>query len=238
MDKLDLSSNDLAAVTAVIPARLESSRIKHKVLQEIPSSQGPISLIENKIKQARSVFENVIVSCGESKISSIAEKSGATGSWRAQKFIEEKYAVSTAESVRETIKGVGTDYVAWCPPVVPFHDKKVLKAAYLKFLRLSKTFDSLATAFFDKSYYWYKREPINYRADHQHVQSQLLDPVARMSNGIYIAPTSVMRERGYFLGARPFLMPVSQIEALDIDDDADLLICRAVAQVLAETDRG
>ena len=73
MGKLDLSSNDLAAVTAVIPARLESSRIKHKVLQEIPSSQGPISLLENKIKQARSIFENVIVSCSGSR-SSIAEE--------------------------------------------------------------------------------------------------------------------------------------------------------------------
>lgn len=217
-------------ITAVVPARINSTRIHRKVLQKIDTEYGNISLLELKLRELKKIFDKIIVSCGENEVVDIALSLKVSISYREENFIKSGYTVSTQESIREVIKDVKTDHTAWCPPVVPFHNADVFQNAVHKYFELDASYDSLATVSEDKGYYWFEGSPVNYYCDYRHVQSQLLKPLKKISNGIYISKTENIRRLGYFLGEQPFLLPVNKIQCLDIDDIDDLYIAKAIAR--------
>lgn len=212
-------------ITAVTPVRLGSTRVKQKVLLPLRISGVEQSLLVHKLQNLKRIFSNVIVSCGEEEIAEIAFKNGCTVSWRERRFIEPEYKVTTRESITEVVKDVTTEFTAWCPVVVPYHSSETYLSSVRTFENLdANIYDSLATVHSRKSYTWYQQKPLNYFPDERHVQSQLLEPVTHITNGLYLTKTNTIRNRGYFLGSRVYLHEVSFQESIDIDtlDDYNL----------------
>jgi CMP-N-acetylneuraminic acid synthetase len=85
-----------------------------------------------------------------------------------------------------------------------------------------------------KSYFWWKGRPLNYFADKRHVQSQLLDPLHRIANGLYLGKTKELRKAGYFLVEPIKIFEVNEIQAIDIDTVEDLYLAKIVAKSIYE----
>ena len=72
-------------------------------------------------------------------------------------------------------------------------------------------------------YYWFQSNPLNYFPDCRHVQSQQLDPLYKVTNGLYISSLDSMQYRGYVLGKNPYKFIVPWDAGIDIDTKEDLL---------------
>jgi len=211
-------------ITAVIPVRLGSTRIKKKVLLPFRYKEKNVSLLELKILQLQEVIatKNIIVSCGESQLADIALSLGCEVSWRDEKFITSNYTATTEETVREVIKDVKTRFTAWTTAVSPLHSGKIFEECFRFFLEeLPDCYDSLVTVCEQQHYFWYNNTPINYFPDQRHVQSQMLSPVKKVTNGLYLSSTELMNKVGYFLGPNPFLYSVPNQCGIDIDTEFD-----------------
>lgn len=211
-------------ITAVIPVRLGSTRIKHKVLLPFNYNGKTVSLLELKILQLKEVLnpENILVSCGESALAEIALAHNCKVSWRDEKFITSNYQTSTEETIREVIKDVKTKHTAWATAVSPLHSGDIFSKSFDFYLnKMPSKYDSLLTICEQYHYFWFKNNPVNYFPDNRHVQSQLLSPLKKVTNGLYLCPTLLMRKAGYFLGSNPYLFSVPDKCGIDIDTEFD-----------------
>lgn len=207
-------------ITAVIPVRLGSTRIKDKVLLPFNYKGKKVTLLDLKILQLKESLnsENIIISCGEKKLSDIAESHNCQVSWRENKYIEPNYKVSTEELIREAIKDVKTKYIAWSPVVSPLHSGEIFNECFDFFLNtMESKYNSLVTVSDNYHYFWYGDKPVNYSPDKNHVQSQLLRPLKKVTNGLYLTSYENMYKAGYFLGDKPFLYSVPEQCSIDID---------------------
>jgi CMP-N-acetylneuraminic acid synthetase len=229
-------SDLLSELTFVIPARINSSRVPRKVLQKLEMPNGDkITLLDLKIKNLLKLTgpQNIILSTGEDELIEIGNNYGILISRRSEEFFKAGYQTSTRQSINEVIKDVKTKYTAWTPPVVPFHDSKCIRLALNYYCNncnpASNT--SLATIVNEKAYYWYKNVPLNYSPGINHVQSQLLEPLQKITNGLYLAKTEDMRSSGYFLTKDIVLYEVDSINGVDIDNMYDLITAQQLSKI-------
>lgn len=214
-------------LTAVIPARLASSRVEKKVFQEIAPHQ---TLLDRKINQLRKLLpkDRVIVNTESHLIAEYAEKSGAQVMWR-DPFYADGHRATFSELIVHVVEGLHSEHVAWTPFVVPFFDENEFREsfnAYYKNVVLGE-YDSLVSVVPIKEYLWSKDGPLNYEANERHTISQELPDWFRVTNGNYMAPKERMLEWKYILGQRVFLDVRADSCGVDIDTLHDLNVARA-----------
>lgn len=218
--------NDIKEVikntTFVIPVRLGSSRIKHKVLLPFPEEKN--NLVRNKIKQLLKITskDKILLSCGEQPLKDIAKEFDINISNRDGHFIKDHDA-GTRESIEEVIKDVKSEYTAWVTVVTPLHDEIVIYKSLESYMPHIEEYDSMTTTVRIFEYLWQDGKPLNYFADERHVDSQDLPNLQKISNGIYFAKTETMKETGYFLGHTPKIIEIPKICSIDIDNMEDYL---------------
>ena len=118
-------------LSAVIPARLGSSRIIEKVFQTI---DGKETLLSRKIKQLRKILphEKVIVNTESEKIAEHALENGANVHWR-DPYFSEGHKASFSELIMHVISQIKSEHIAWTPFVVPFFDENEFRSAFKKY---------------------------------------------------------------------------------------------------------
>jgi CMP-N-acetylneuraminic acid synthetase len=245
MDLLDIHTmklnNLLSELTFVIPARVNSSRIPKKVLQKLEMPNGDkITLLDLKIQNLLKLTEpqKIILSSGEDELIDIGNNYGIMISRRSEEFFKAGYQTTTRQSINEVIKDVKTKYTAWTPPVVPFHDSKCIRLALNYYCNNCNPASnaSLTTIVHEKAYYWYKNLPLNYSPDENHVQSQYLEPLQKITNGLYLAKTEDMRLCGYYLTKDVVLYEVDIINGVDIDNMHDLVMAQQLSKMFYTND--
>ena len=90
----------------------------------------------------------------------------------------------------------------------------------------SSEYDSLVSVNLLKEYFWDDKEAMNYSATKEHTISQELPNIYRVTNGLYMAPKSLMLDKEYLLGSNPYKSCVSKIAGIDIDEYEDYEIAR------------
>jgi len=91
-------------------------------------------------------------------------------------------------------------------------------------------FDSFFTINNVKEYFWSDRaNPINFCPEVL-PNSQDLDPMLMETHGLYGVTVEALVKGKKRVGSNPFLYPVNKIEALDVDDNEDLEIVRAIIE--------
>jgi CMP-N-acetylneuraminic acid synthetase len=95
---------------AVIPARLGSSRVNRKVLQEITPG---ISLLKNKIDQLSKVLprENIIVNTEAREIAQHAEKEGVNIHFR-DPYYADAHKASWSELILHVVSPIRAKHIA------------------------------------------------------------------------------------------------------------------------------
>ena len=214
----------MSSITAVVPVRAGSRRVKNKNIRPFMGS----TLLEIKIDQLKEITEidDIIVTTDSPEMLKIAEKKGVTGKRRPIEYCDEK-----SRTFNEVVRYVAeneavTDVVMWAPCVCPLVGSDRIREAIIKYKNVveeQKIFDSVVSAVLIKEYLFDGKKPVNFSAEH-HVPSQYLPNWYRIINGFYIAPRKLMIERSYLYGVNPFLFEIDKSEAVDIDDEFDFSI--------------
>ncbi len=91
--------------------------------------------------------------------------------------------------------------------------------------------DSAMTVLRQQDFGWFEGKPINY--DPSSVpRTQDLEPVLIETTGLYVYERDLITEHNRRTGDRPFLIEVSRVEAVDINEPIDFEIAEAVYQWL------
>ena len=216
-------------VTAVIPVRAGSRRLKNKNL--LPFGEG-LNLLTYKIEQLKQVKEisKIVVSSDSDEMLGMAIAHGASAHKRADEYCDETTR-SFGEVVRHIAENVDGDHIMWATCTCPLLKIETYsKAIYSYFYALDSGNDSLITFEAVKRFIWDETGPINYELGLKHVPSQELPDILFPTFGITIAPRDKMIEWSYFHGTNPYRFITSKVECTDIDDELDLAVARAWAQ--------
>lgn len=220
-------------LVAVIPARLGSSRVERKVLQEIYPS---VTLLDNKIMQLKAVLpaEQIVVSTEAAVIAEVAERQGVRVSWR-EPYFAEGHKASFSDVICHVVDSIDAEHIAWTPCVVPFFDEENYRLAFKSYdlnIVQGATFDSLVSVVEVRDYFWDDSGPLNYKASFEHTISQHLPCWYKVTNGNYMAPRSLMMDKRYLLGDKVFLDKRPSVCAVDIDTTWDLRFARVMGEIL------
>ena len=218
---------DLSDIAVVIPVRMHSSRIERKVMLSLKDEEGKeYNLLEWKLNQLIKVLSpsQIFISTESEIFKNIAISYGCNVLSRSEYLTKQNYVATTREQVEGVIKDVKFKHIAWITAVVPLMQPKEYLESFIQYkknVESKSEYDSLVTVNLLKEYFWDDNGPINYEANENHPASQLLPNMYRVTNGLYMAPKSVMMNRGYFLGANPYKQIVSKISGIDIDEYED-----------------
>ena len=131
--------------------------------------------------------------------------------------------------IESFVRAVDADVYVLCHVTAPFLKKESLENA----VRQMQTgdYDSAFTAEMMQDYCWYDGKPVNYELTNI-VQTQNLKPVCVEKGEVFIFRKEVFTKYHRRIGLKPFIQPVSEIEAIDIDTPEDFEFASIVAQTL------
>ena len=218
-------------LTALIPARLGSSRIERKVLQDITPG---VSLLKNKIDQLAKVLpkENIIVNTESREIAKHVEGEGVNIHFR-DPYYADGHKASWSELIVHLVSPINTEHIAWTPCVCPFFDETEFIESFDNYeqMVINGKYDSLISVTSLRSYIWNNTEALNYSPNRNCPMSQGLPAWYEVTNGNYMASKKVMLRNAYVLGDKPFVDVRSQKCKIDIDTPTDLMLARAFSQI-------
>lgn len=97
------------------------------------------------------------------------------------------------------------------------------------FLYGSQEYDSVFTALYEHSFYWFGGTPINYRPCIL-PRSQDMEPVIEETTGLYGITRLSLEKYRCRIGAKPYMYKVNKFEAVDINTEDDLKLAEFVGK--------
>lgn len=212
-------------ITAIIPVRAGSTRLKNKNVAPFAGT----NLLINKINQLKQVPEitQIVVSSDSDMMLEMAKLAGADVHKRAIEYCDEK-TKTFGEVVRHIAESVEGETILWATCTSPLVFPKTYRDAIAAYYHaLDAGYDSLMSVESFKRYVWTEEGPLNYELGIKHVPSQQLPTMYFVTDGILMAPRVKMIEWSYFHGRNPYKFIVDKRTACDIDDGLDLACARA-----------
>ncbi len=209
-------------ITAVIPIRLGSQRVKNKNLKPF----GDTNLLELKIDNLQRVegIHEIIVNTDSEQAIEIAKAKGVSFHRR------EDYYASSQCTNSEFLQHLGlvteTDIFAYCPCTTPFIKPSTIQEAIDAFL-LSTEHDCLATVSLVKEFLWLDGNPINYERDKQ-PNSQNLPNIYALNFGLNLIKRQDLIQYKNIVGMKPMFTITDEIEGLDIDTPLDFFVAEQI----------
>ena len=225
----------MSAITAIIPVREGSRRLKDKNILPF----GDSNLLIHKIRQLKKVegISEIIVSSDSQIMLEMAQSEGVDIHKRKKEFADER-TKSFSELIGHLASDVGNkEHILYVPCVCPLCDEKDLANAievYRHKVIECGEFDSVISVRKFKEYLWDSVKPINYRTGIHHTPSQNLPEYSVVVNGFYIASREDMKKWKYFFGTRPYRVYLDLIHAIDIDTEFDYICAKAGYAYLQE----
>lgn len=220
-----LYSRERGGVTAVIPVRAGSRRLKNKNIAPFAGT----NLLLNKIEQLKKVKEidRIVVTSDSDLMLQMAADAGVFIHKRAPEFCDES-TKSFGEVVRHVAESVEGEHILWATCTSPLVFPTIYSQAIQKYWQVLKEgYDSLASFEKIKRYLWNEKGPLNYKLGLEHVPSQQLPDLYIVTDGILLAPRKKMIEWSYFHGKNPYKFIVDKRTSVDVDDGLDLAVARA-----------
>ena len=108
-------------------------------------------------------------------------------------------------------------------------------APFIKSSSIKKGLEAVLSGDFDSSFavkklqdfLWKDGRPFNYELDNI-PRTQDLPPLFEETSGFYIYKSNIIRNLNRRIGQKPFLVEVSEIESIDIDEPEDFKIADAI----------
>ena len=138
----------------------------------------------------------------------------------------------TNEMVKNMLKFVDADIILWAHPTNPFINYEIYEKAIRLFKKSSKKFDSLFSATVIKNHFWnHKKKPINHKPfSKKHVVASKLPAIFSQNGGIFIRFKKDMIKDGRFVGNKPYIFQMNEIEGWDLDHPWQLEVAKTLVK--------
>ncbi len=215
-------------VTAVIPIRKGSERVKDKNLKLF----GNNSLLEYKIDNLLKVknIDEIIVNTDSEIAIEIAIAKGVSFHRREDYYASSK--CTNSEFLEHLGKVTETDIFAYCPCTTPFIKPSTIEQSIAAFLKDTEH-DSLATVSTVKEFLWLDSNPINYERDKQ-PNSQNLPNILALNFGLNLISRENLIKFKNIVGINPDFIVTNKVEGLDIDTPLDFFLAEQIFNKLKE----
>lgn len=210
-------------ITAVIPVRKGSQRVKDKNLRPFAGT----TLLDVKIKSLLLVpeIDSIVVNTNsEAAIELVEEEYAGT---KVTYHRREEYYASSQCSGSEFFKHLGevtdTDIFIYTPCTSPFVKPETVSACIKKFLDDNGKHDCVSTVSSLKEFLWLDGKAMNYDPLNA-PNSQNLPDVVALNFGTTVVKREDLIKNHNIIGKKPDFVLTSDIEAVDIDTPLDFYI--------------
>ena len=216
-------------LAAVIVIRKDSVRIQHKSRKKINGQ----SLVERKISQLKKVksLNEIYLGTNDLSLKKLSKKYKINFIERENKYCDEKKTTAN-DMVKNMLKFVDADIILWAHPTNPFIDHEIYEKAIRIFKKSIKKYDSLFSATLIKNHFWsHKKKPINHNPfSKKHVVASKLPAIFGQNGGIFIRFKKDMIKDGRFIGNKPHIFSVNEIQGWDLDHTWQLETARTLVK--------
>ena len=210
-------------ITAVIPVRKGSQRVKDKNLRPFAGT----TLLDVKIKallQVPEIDAIVVNTNSEAAIEFVEEEYAGT---KVTFHRREEYYASSQCSGSDFFKHLGevtdTDIFIYAPCTSPFVKPETFSACIKKFLEDKGEHDCVSTVSSIKEFLWLDGKAMNYDPLNA-PNSQNLPDVVALNFGATVVKREDLIKNHNIIGKKPDFVITSDIEAVDIDTPLDFYI--------------
>lgn len=212
-------------VTAVIPVRKNSVRLKNKNFINFVNKK---SLLEIKIDQLKKVkyINQIVVSSDSLKAKMIAKKKGVKFHLRDKYFASSK--CSGGNFFKNLAESISGDYIAYCPCTSPVITIKTYNNFFKKFSNLRKRYDSFNTVSELKTFIWKNHRPLNYNLLNAPNSQDLPENYHALTFGINIISRANMVKYKNIVGKNPKFIILNKFESIDVNDRIDFELAKLI----------
>ena len=216
-------------IAAVIVSRKSSKRILHKSKKKIKN----INLIERKIVQLKKVknLDKIYLGTNDVSLKKLAKKYKIEFVKREEKYCDEK-KTNANEMIKNMLSFVDAEIILWAHSTNPFIDYKLYGSAINLFKKSIKKYDSLFSATILKNHFWDQNKlPLNHDPfAKKHIVAKKLKPIFSQNGGIFIRNKKDMIKDGRFIGKKPIMFTMNEIQGWDLDYPWQLDLARALVK--------
>lgn len=216
-------------LVAVIPVRKGSRRLPNKNILDF----GASNLLVHKIRQLKKLDEvdEIVVSTDSDEMIEMAKQENVSFQRRPDEYCDER-TKSFREVVEYISSSLDTENILWANCVCPLVKIETFKKAIQTFYNLTPDHDSVASSVLIKEYIFDENnKPLNFSPE-KHVPTQKLPDWHIITNGFFIAKACDMQKWKFVYGKSPKLVELSKFEAVDIDDNEDLILARQLYKIM------
>ena len=216
-------------ITAVIPVRKGSVRVKNKNLKPFADT----NLLELKINQLKQVklIDEIIVSSDCKKMLAIATDLGVKIHTR-----DEFYASSEAtnsEFFENLATAIDAEYIMYSPVTCPMISMETYHDCIQSF-KEDEELENLVTVSQIKHHMWLDGKPLNYNIA-ESPNSQDLPDINAVTYGICIISKKDMIKYRNVVTENPTFKVLDEIESIDIDTEFDFMVAEMVYKKLRDS---
>lgn len=218
----------MTTITAVIPIRSGSQRVRNKNLRPFAGT----TLMENKIEMLLKVpeLDSIVVNTNsEEAINIVNDRFG--GDTKVATHRREEYYASSQCSGSEFFQHLGqvtdTDLFVYAPCTSPFIKPETISQCIRTFLNHEGETDCVSTVSSIKEFMWLDGKPVNYDPLNAPNSQNLPDIVALNFGATITSKEDLIRNRN-IIGKHPQFVLTSDIEAIDIDTPLDFYIAEQI----------
>lgn len=220
-------------ITAVIPIRSGSQRVKNKNLRPFAGSTLMALKIENLLKVPE--LDSIVVNTNsEEAIDFVTKKYQSEGAGKVTFHRREEYYASSQCSGSEFFKHLGettdTDIFVYCPCTSPFIKPATISQCINEYFKTSES-DCIATVSSVKEFLWQDGKALNYDPLNAPNSQDLPDIVCLNFGATVVAKSDLINNRN-IIGKRPRFVQTTDIEAIDIDTPLDFYIAEQMYRKL------
>lgn len=200
-------------LVAVIPVRAGSQRVKDKNFRPFAGK----SLLEHKLELIKTLpVEDIIVNTDSERAIEIAKEHNVNYHRREPYFASSQ--CSNSEFHHYLAKVTDSENILVAQVTAPL----IKRDSYLKAIDdfYKNDCNSLMSVRILKEFIWYKGKPLNYSLE-KTPNSQDLPEYLVPTFGLVIVERDTMLDSRSYIGSKPYFLPISQVESIDIDTDID-----------------
>ncbi len=212
---------------AIIPIKMNNIRTPGKNTKPFSDGTPLIHLIQKKLKNCH-LIDEIYVYCSNMEIKDYLLPD--------VKFMKRKNKYDTPQAdVIEMMKTfteyIDADLYVQAHATTPFLTSESIDKALCEIQ--NGDYDSAFAVTKLQDFLWQKCMPVNYNPE-TIPRTQDMEPYYKETTGLYIFKKNVIQDMHRRIGIKPYLLEVSEIESLDIDEPEDFLIADAVYSFLKE----
>lgn len=206
---------------AIIPIKMNNVRTPGKNTKPFSDGTPLIHLIQKKLLNCNFI-DDVYVYCSNEDIKQFL-LTGVKYLKRDEQF--DTPQADVIQMMRVFSEKVEADIYVQAHATTPFLTSESIDKA-LEEIQHSDYDSSFAVTKL-QDFLWQKGEPVNYNPE-TIPRTQDMEPYFKETTGLYIFKKNIIRDMHRRIGIKPYLLEVSEIESLDIDEPEDFMIADAV----------